>query len=33
MTTTNAMRLLTRAGVPFDTSEYPVYSSPFLSCF
>ena len=27
MTTTNAMRLLTRAGVPFDTSEYPVDES------
>ena len=27
MTTTNAMRLLTRAGVPFDTAEYPVDES------
>ena len=27
MTTTNAMRLLTRAGVPLDTSEYPVDES------
>ena len=24
MTVTNAMRLLTQAGIPFDTSEYPV---------
>ena len=27
MTTTNAMRLLTRARVPFDTAEYPVDES------
>lgn len=27
MTTTNAMRLLTKAGVPFETSEYPVDES------
>lgn len=27
MTTTNAMRLLTKAGIPFDTSEYPVDES------
>ena len=27
MTVTNAMRLLTQAGIPFDTSEYPVDES------
>ena len=27
MTTTNAMRLLTQAGIPFETSEYPVDES------
>lgn len=27
MTTTNAMRLLTKAGIPFDTSEYAVDES------
>ena len=27
MTITNAMRLLKQAGIPFDTSEYPVDES------
>jgi Cys-tRNA(Pro)/Cys-tRNA(Cys) deacylase len=27
LTVTNAMRLLTQAGIPFDTSEYPVDES------
>ena len=27
MTVTNAMRLLTQAGIPFETSEYPVDES------
>ena len=27
MTVTNAMRLLTQAGIPFDISEYPVDES------